>query len=197
MAKKYEDVSRRSSLDILADIKARKLDPKLLTPEVRREVVAGLYVEGVSTAETAQLLGCTDRTIRRDLEQIREVNAIESDESFGKMLAGEVMTQMRASLARCRRLAREKNAPHASRVEAERAGFEILDKGVARMQSLGYAPSEAHRVKADLTHHLGGTPSLDALSAEITRLTEIASSPQQLPLPPRSDESKSNDGEPS
>ncbi len=44
------------------------------------------------------------------------------------------------------------------------------------MQRLGYLPTAAQKVEADLTHHLGEVPDLATLQAEVRRLRQICPS---------------------
>lgn len=166
-------------LDLIAGLKKKTVAGKGLSPETRREVVEYLAAEGVSAAEASRLLGVAARTVRRDLERIREANALKADPGMADRVAGELMNEARAAVARIRRVTREKDAPHGARIEGEKAAYQILDQLASRLQSLGHLPTASQKVQADLTHHLGETRGLDELREEVDRIAQIV--PEDAP----------------
>lgn len=185
----------RSVIEIIRDIKATSLDPKSLSPEDRRACVMHLSTEGLTVPEIAQVLKVSDRTIARDRKAIQESNAIWHDPHLAGQFAGRVVAEADACIARIRRATRDKGAPHAVKVEGERACFEIVNKATLCLQSLGYLPSAAQQIKADLTHHLGEPLSIKAIQTEAKRLEQIEceivdseakpeADPQTMPLRP-------------
>jgi len=163
--------SEKSVLDHIASLKAGMISGKSLSPETRREVVEYLAAEGVGTTEIARLFGFTDRTIRRDLDAIRERNALQQDPKLVERITGELDTEAHRCIQRIRKVTNDKKASHSAKIEGERALFQILNDLAERLQSLGYLPSAAQWVQADLTHHLGDVPSLDRIAAEIQRVS--------------------------
>lgn len=163
----------RSALDHIASLKSGSISGKSIAPETRQEVVEYLAAEGVGTTEISRLFGMTDRTIRRDLDAIRERNALQHDPKLVERIAGELDTEAHRCVQRIRKVTNDKNAPHSAKIDGERAAFQILNDLTERLQSLGYLPSAAHRVQADLTHHLGGVPGFDWILSEIQRVQEI------------------------
>jgi len=163
----------RGVLDHIGDLKSKKIEGSALSIEQRHEVVECLQAEGVSTAEISKILGMASRTIRRDLEGIRDANALRADPGMADRMAGELFNEARTCIARIRRTTREKDVSHAVRVDGERAVFQILDSLAARLQSLGHLPTAALKVRADLTHHHVDVPGYDDLKQELDRLTGI------------------------
>lgn len=170
------EAPERSVIDQIARIKSGTDKGRNLSQEARRSCVEYLHAEGFSIAETAKILDWNDRTIRRDLEHMRAANALKHDDALAERFAGQLVAEAANCVARIRRVTREKDAPHAVRVDAERAVFQIMDSLVARLQSLGHLPSATQRVQADLTHHLGEAPSLSEVEVEIARLAGITGS---------------------
>lgn len=145
----------RGVLELLNDVRSGTLAPRSLDGRTRTRCVEYLLGEGVSIPEIAKLLERNERTIRRDIDSIRAANALVVDDEFAPRIAGELVNESRASMARIRRITRDKDCPHDVRVDGERAFFEILDGMISRLQSLGYLPMATHRLQADLTHRLG------------------------------------------
>jgi len=175
------DDQDRGVLDLLADIKSGRVGANAISPQTRRMCVEYMVGEGVHIAEIAQLLGRTERTIRRDLDEIRKANALEIDDGFADCMAGELLMEARASVSRIRRVTRERDAPHGARIDGERAIVQILDTTIHRLQSLGYLPSATHHVKAELTHSISEPPPLDEIEAELERLKLLESGSQPDP----------------
>jgi len=159
-----------SVLDHIAALKSGSVSRDALGTETILDIVEYLRSEGVGTSETAKLFRVDARTIRRDLQAVRERNAQKTNPGLVEEVAGELVVEARQCVLRIRRVTGDKDAPHAVRIDGERAVFTILDELAARLQSLGYLPTVTHRVQADLTHHLGSAPGLDGLQEEIDRL---------------------------
>lgn len=168
-----EPAPQRSVIDILSDIKRSALSARSLDAETRIRCVEYLSAEGASVPEIAQLLGRNERTIRRDMDKVRAEHALVVDDEFAPRLAGEFLHEARASIARIRRVTREKDCPHASRIEGERVSMEITDRCLARLQSLGYLPTAARGIRAEVTHAFGGVVELGDLTSEVRRIRAL------------------------
>ncbi|MEQ9617519.1 MAG: hypothetical protein RLN60_05735 [Phycisphaerales bacterium] len=166
--------AERNVLDLIADLKSGVVPGNTLDKPVRQSVVGYLASEGASTAEISRLIGKTDRTIRRDLEEVRAANALMVDPEFAGRIAGEILIEARTSIARIRRTTRDKDAPHAARIDGERAVVEIYGTMISKLQSLGYLPLATPRIQADVTHQLGEMLGYDELREEIDRIATVA-----------------------
>lgn len=151
-------------------IKSGSLAPANLGAADRRHCVGYLSAEGVSVPEMAEMLGVSERTIARDRRAIIEANAIDPDPKLAGQVAGRLLVEAEHCIGRIRRTTREKDAPHAVRVEGERQVFSILSELTQRLQSLGYLPEAARRVEADVAHRGGGMPTVEELTLELHRL---------------------------
>jgi len=163
----------RGVLEVIREIKTGTFDPKCLSPGDRQSCVMHLGVEGMSVAEIADVLKVSDRTVMRDRKAIQEANAIEHDPKLAGQFAGRLAAEAEVCVNRIRRVTRDKAAPHAERIEGERACFEILDKLAHRLQSMGFLPTAAQQVQADLTHHVGDSIGIDQICIEAQRLKQI------------------------
>jgi len=176
---KIKDPSGRSALDLLADIRGHRLSPQSLDAPTRREVAGCLVAEGASTSEIASLLGVSDRTIRRDVEQIRRENALRAGDDFPEQFAGELYETARIEIGRLRRVSRDKNADAPARIAASTGAFEIMNNLASTLKSLGFLPSATQRLHADLTHSFGPGQTFEDVRREVDRLSA---------LPPASEE---------
>ena len=162
----------RSVLDVIGEIKSGKIDARALSPVDRQACVAHLMGEGLSMAEVAKILKRNDRTITRDRKAIQERNALAHDPALPGQIAGRLLTEADLCVSHLRRIARDRETPAGARVEAQRACFQILSDMVQRLQGLGYLPSAAQRIEAELTHHDGDLPSIEALISEMERVQD-------------------------
>jgi hypothetical protein len=121
----------------------------------------------------AHLLGVSTRTIARDRQAIHEQNAIEHDPRLAALFAGRLAAEYEASSSRIRRLARDRETPPAVRMDGEHKCFEMLDRLVQRLQSMGYLPTAAQRVQGEVTHSVGDLGTLADLQREVKRIAEI------------------------
>ncbi len=64
---------------LMKQIQSGQLDPKCIGTTSRRQVVMTMINDGYSTAEIAEILKVSDRTIERDRKAIRESNAVTRD----------------------------------------------------------------------------------------------------------------------
>lgn len=163
-------------LDILQSIKDGTTDPALLSSDQRKLIVPVLVAEGQSTAEIAHLLKVSDRTIERDKKTIREENALSLDPEFAGVMAGRLVSEAQICIQRMRKFQRDSNCPTAAKIEAEKGCFQVLNNLAERLQSMGYLPTAARKLEADLTHHAEGTLSFDEIASEVQRMQHIEGS---------------------
>lgn len=127
-------------LTLIQNIRDRRIDPSVLDSEDRRRCVEVLRGEGYSVAEIGRILKKSERTIQRDLAQIRTDNALRVRPGFAEEMAGEMVRQAEVSVARLRRIAREQAASAMERLMAESAAWRVHSDMIIRLQSLGHLP---------------------------------------------------------
>jgi transposase-like protein len=172
--KNHEDHSDGTSvLELIRRIKSGAVNRKGLSVEDRRACVQHMSLEGMTVPEIAQVLGVGDRTIRRDRKAIQQANALDPDPNLVYEMAGRLWQEAEASRARIRQITRSGETDPSDRIEGERVSFDILDKLMARLQSLGMLPTSSQKVEAELTHHLGDQPSLEEIQSEAQRMQQF------------------------
>jgi len=164
------------TLAILQDIRKGLTDPKSFCPDVRRLLVSFLMAEGQSTAEIAHLLKVSDKTIERDKKALREENTITKDPKLLEQIVGGLISEADLCIQRIRKFQRDSNASPAAKMEGEQRCFQIKCNLIEKLQSLGFLPTAAQKIEADLTHHAASSLTLEEIQLEARRLKQIEES---------------------
>ncbi|MBS0186651.1 MAG: hypothetical protein JSS51_01185 [Planctomycetes bacterium] len=167
----------RSAIALLRDIQAGILGGSSLAVADRRRIVEHLNLEGYSVQEIAEVLKISDRTITRDRTAIREQNAIKADPKLVGQAVGNMVAQAEASVARLRRIARDKSTPASARVEAEVGAWRVTLECTQSLQKLGYLPTAPQQIQGQfVTASFTGDQlaELQQTRQELQRLKDIA-----------------------
>ncbi len=167
------------TLSLLQKIQAGTVDPRCIRPAERRLLVSYLIADGYSTADIAQILKVSDRSIERDRKAIREANALAAGPELVEQMVGRLVCEAELSVQRMRKAARDKEIPPAVRIDAEHRCYQIVSDMIASLQRLGYLPIAAQRLQADFTHNIGQIPDFDQMQAEVQRLRQITGESQR------------------
>lgn len=162
--------SASRSIDLLTKVRNGTLNGRALGTTERQAVVALLVAEGCSAPEMAQVLDVSDRTIERDRRQIRESNALPKDPRLVDLMVGRLVAESELATQRIRKAIREKDVDPAVRVDGEHRCYQINSDLFQRLQQVGYLPTAAHQVHANLVHHAGSLPEYHDLVGEMERL---------------------------
>lgn len=162
-------------LSLIAQIKEQRLDPKVIGSDDRRRCVEFLRAEGYSIAEIAQILKRDERTIFRDIKQIRADHALAPDPAFSERMIGELLHQAEISMSRLRRIAREPKASAMERLMAEAGAWKVHRECFEALQSVGYLPRMPSNVVADIYQHLAADPidSYQETAEQARQLLEV------------------------
>ena len=144
--------SDERTLSLLQKIQTGSVDPKCIRPAERRQIVSYLMADGYCTADMAQILKVSDRSVERDKKAIRQANL---------------------SIQRIRKAVRDKKTKTAVKIDAEHRCYQIVSDMISSLQRLGYLPIATARLQADLTHNIGEIPALTQMQAEVKRLKQI------------------------
>ena len=168
------------TISLLQKIQAGTVDPKCIRPADRRLIVNHMIGEGYSTADMAQILKVSDRSIERDKKAIREANALSAGPELVEQMVGRLVCEADLSIQRIRKAARDKETSPAVRIDAEHRCYLIVSDKTARLQSLGYLPIATPRLQADFTHSIGQIPDVSQLQTELQKLRRIQGNDPQL-----------------
>jgi len=164
------DPASQPALTLIQQLRDGSLPPRLLSREQRQQCLEVLLLEGYGQAQLAQLFRCTEKTIQRDVAELRVRHAAAPPSpELAKQLIGEYLLKSRAHHATLVRLAHAKDAPMAERAQAEYLAARVLNDMVDRLQSLGYLPQRQQQVIGDFVHRL--EPDQDVASVETVEAT--------------------------
>ncbi len=166
----HDDDDKPTVLTIIRGLQNGTVSPKSLSIYDRRAGVEHLTGEGYSIVEIAEILKVSERTIARDRKAIQEANAIERDPELADQLVGRLGREADLAISHIRRVAREKKTPASTKIDAQHRCYQIFSDYIQRLQRLGYLPTAAHEIRADLTHHVDEPPGFDEMLTEIGQL---------------------------
>ena len=156
----------RSTITLIQQIKDGLLDADTINKELRQQIVEVMLSEGYNVPSMAQLMKVSDKTIRRDIDEIRERNALSPDINLAKKLIGEMLTYVRIHRDHLMRLARSSNTSVSEKAQAEYYAAQIGMTLITKLQSLGYLPSQPQAVVGNI-HHTFSNSDLNVLSDEL------------------------------
>lgn len=159
---------------LIQQIKDGSVAPETLTKDLRQRCVEVLLGEGYTVATMAQVLKKSDKTIKRDIEDIRERHAIAPDINLAKKMVGELLMYARINRDHLMKLARTKDVSVSERAQSEYCAFKVFSELVTKLQSLGYLPLKPQAIVGDIFHHVNGEISdFDELTRQIIEIEEI------------------------
>jgi len=175
------DQEGRSIISLIQSVKDRTRNPKTLSEDERRACVEFLSWEGYTQAQIGQILKISDRTVRRDLKAIEDKNAISPDVDLAKRIIGDMFCKAKAHHAYLMRLARNPEASHSEKAQAEFLGWRVLKEMTEKMQSLGYLPSKPQAIVGDIFHHVDGNISdFDEIAKQIIEIENITDGDEKI-----------------
>jgi len=143
-----------SILSIIQDIKDGAINPKTLTKEDRQRCVEFLIGEGYTEVQIAQILTRSEKTIGRDLVDLRARNALTPNIELAKQIVGDMFQKAMAHHKYLMRLARSPEASHSEKAQSEFLAWKVLKEVVEKMQTLGYLPLKPQEIIEDIFHHV-------------------------------------------
>lgn len=162
-------------LSLIQQIKDGTLVPETLSKELRQRCVEVLLGEGCTVASMTQILKRSDKTLKRDIDDIRERNAIAPDINLAKKIIGEMLMYARLNRDHLMKLSRVKDASVSERAQSEYYAFRVLVELISKLQTLGYLPTKPQAIVGDIFHHVDGKISdLDELTKEIIDIEKMA-----------------------
>jgi hypothetical protein len=166
-------------LSILAGLQKIKdglLDPKAISKEDRQSYVEVLLGEEYTEVQIAEILKVSDKTIQRDIKDIREKNSLSPGVTQAKQIIGDFFKKAMLHHGRLVRLSREKGTSDENKIRAEFLSWTILKEMIAAMQSLGYLPLKPQEVVNDIYHHNEGGDSrtYEQLKQDLKDIERIA-----------------------
>lgn len=166
----------RPVLTLIQQIKDGQVDPETMGKELRQQCIEVFLCEGYAVPLMAQILRKCEKTVRRDLDEIRARNALSPSVDFAKKLVGEIVMSARVNRDHLMRLARLKDTSVAEKSQAEYYAHRVNMELTEKLQSLGYLPLKPKTIVADFTHtvQVNDEAALDDLKAQIIEIERLA-----------------------
>ena len=142
-----------SAVQLLQDINSGLTDPKLLDKSSRQGCIELLIAEGYKRAQISQVLKVSEKTITRDIKEIKVRNELTPDIGFAKQTVGDLFQKAMNHHAYLVRLARLKEANISEKVQAEFAAWKVLKELIEKLQFLGYLPSKPTEIVGNFYNH--------------------------------------------
>ena len=162
------------ALHILKQIADGTLDPKTLSQEMRQDCVRHMWRDkGKDVSTIAAFLRVSDKTIRRDKEDIIARDAQAAPADYKQRLRGDLMTKMSTINDLMLRLANEQGASAQDRVHAGYGVWKMIKEEIEIAQSLGLLPTTAFDLGVSSQREPEKSPA--QLKEELARLEKIAS----------------------
>ena len=160
---------------LLQQIKDGTLDAETLSKELRQSCVEILLGEGSSVVLMAQVLKRSEKTIRRDIEGVRERNAISPNVNLAKKLIGEMLMYARINRDYLMKIARTRDASVSEKAQSEYYAFKVSTELIKSLQTLGYLPTKPQAIVGDIFHHVGEeVVDFDDFARQIIEIEKIA-----------------------
>lgn len=148
-----QEKDERPILELIQKIKDGSFEPRLLSKEERLQCVEILLGEGMSESAIAQALKRNEKTIQRDLSDIRQRNAVVPNIELAKQIVGELLTNARIHHAYLMRIARNKESSASDKIQAESSAWHVMKELADSLQGLGYLPSRPTTIVGDIFYH--------------------------------------------
>ena len=128
-------------------------DPETIDKPNRQQCIELLISEGYTYPQIVQVLKCSEKTIYRDLKEIRKRNELSPNVEFAKQFIGEMFNKALNHQSYLMRLARTKDASISEKALSESAAWKVLKELIEKLQSLGYLPNKPTEVVGNFYHH--------------------------------------------
>lgn len=174
--KPYDQDDGEPFLSLIQKIREGAVSPKSISKEMRHEIAGLLFVQGQDVSTIAQFLKVCDKTVRRDLAEIREKNALSPDPKFVKMAIGEMFVLSQQHISHLMRLSRLKEGSVGEKAQAEYLAHRVSMERMQRLQSLGYLPTQPQAIIGSFYHNLSSdelTKKFQEISGEVVEVDQV------------------------
>ncbi len=164
-------------LKILSQIRSGEinLEEKELPKDIRVECVDYLWMTEVQPIATmASILNVSEKTIRRDQEEINIRNSKKLSTEDAVNLVGELISKLSSTHENLMRLARDKTATVQEKAQAGMYAYKAIEGQIALLQKLGFAPSKPMQIEADVHHHQDDDVTVDQVKTDLAEIEALA-----------------------
>ena len=166
--KKPENHQEKPVAKILREIAEGIIKGDELPTDIRQECVEHMWqTQGFSVMDIASALNVSERTIKRDKNEIRKRNAQKPSADYALETISELLQKATSAHEHLMRLSRSKDGSVQEKSQAGYYVWKIIQEQTKLLQSLGYLPEKPMQVEADIHHHHEEEISIEHLKAEL------------------------------
>lgn len=152
MPDEQESINNLPVIKILQQIKEGIIDKEKLPKEMRQECVEYLLSKFRDISEIADALGKTEKTIRRDKDEIEQRRAKKPSVDYSLQLISELMRKANSTQNHLMSLARDKEGSVQEKSQAAFYLWKAIQEQIKLLQSFGYLPEQPTQIEANITH---------------------------------------------
>lgn len=138
---------------IIQEIKDGKREAKDLSKEQRQECVDSLDLQGYNISQIAQVLDRSEKTIRRDLQDVKTRRSVKPNLELATQIVGNMIAKLEACQSYLMRLANSKEGSLQEKSQAIFYAGKMMLELTEKLQSLGYLPSAPQKVIGEIYLH--------------------------------------------
>lgn len=159
---------------LLRGIKDGSIKPSGISALDRLGVVEHFLLEGLEIVKIAEILQVNERTVRRDIQKIRQENAVHYSPRFAAEAVGRIISGAGDCIQQLRRRSRKGGSNLMEETLAVQAEWKIHRELFEALQRVGYIPTVPTEFRGEV-HHSVDAEAKDAewTLAETRRLEAI------------------------
>lgn len=166
-----ENMEEFSAREMINKIKDHVVDPKVLSKPVRLACVEYMLFEGIQQGAIAQFLKRSDRTIRRDVEDVRRNNGAGKNAALTQSVLEQVLFDARVHNAQFLRIARNPANSVSDRMRAEFMAWKVSKDVLQELHYMGgFMPT---LVESDKTKPKSYSPTEEKLFSDLDKLSGL------------------------
>ncbi len=149
---------------------------KILSQEDRLEVVDGMRLAGHSIAEIADATGVSEKTVKRDIEEIKKRNALKLNPAFATEMVGELIRKAGQHWQSLKSMARDQSGKTNERILAEKLAWDVELNLCRELREMGYLPSAPKTVMGQISHqvNVSADNTWEEIFQQFQQLKELA-----------------------
>ena len=164
-----------SVLQILKEIHEGITKGNEVPTDKRQECVEYLWLtRGYTVVEMAKALDVSDRTIKRDKNEIRKRNAQKPSAEYALEKIGELIQIATSAHEHLVQLSHSSEASVQEKAQAAYYVCDAVQKQVKILQSMGYLPQKPMQIETDIYHHNEEEESPTQLKEKLAKLKKLA-----------------------
>lgn len=171
MPDEQESINNLPAIKILQQIQDGIIEKENLPKEMRQECVEYLLSKFQDISYIANALGKTEKTIRRDKEEIEQRHAQKPSIDYSLQLISELMRKANSTQNHLMSLARDKEGSVQEKSQAAFYLWKAIQEQMKLLQSFGYLPEQPTKIEANITHE--EEKDVNKLKEELAELENI------------------------